>query len=87
MAKLITEKESDMKSQGLHDLIKKIFNDPQTRGQFASDPDGVIAKFNITEPEKKAVLSTYARLGFVTRNSNQLAAALDAAIPWLAPIP
>jgi hypothetical protein len=76
-----------MKSRGLQELIKKIFSDEEARSQFISNPDSVLAKFSLTGPEKRAVLSTHAKLGLVTGNSGQLEATLDTAIPWLAATP
>jgi hypothetical protein len=76
-----------MKPQALQELVKKIFGDEKTKDQFLKDPGSVLAQFNLTEQEKKAVLSTHARLGLVTSNSQQLEAALDDAMPWIAPIP
>ena len=61
-----------MKSQALQELIKRIFSDEKTRLQFESDPDSVLAQFSLTEQEKKAVLSTHAKLGLVTGDSRLL---------------
>ena len=76
-----------MKSQALQELVKKIFSDEKTRLQFESNPDSVLAQFNLTEQEKKAVLNTHAKLGLVTRDSQQLEAALDPTFIWFAPVP
>ncbi len=76
-----------MESQALQGLVKKIFGDERTRLQFESDPDSVLAQFNLTEQEKRAVLSTHAKPGLVTDNSPQLEAALDTALPWMSAIP
>ena len=76
-----------MKSQALQDLVKKIFSDEKTKSQFMSNPDSVLAQFNLTEQEKKAVLNKHARLGLVTADSPQLEAALDPTIIWLSPVP
>ncbi len=67
-----------MKPQALQDLVKRIFGDEKTRLQFESDPDSVLSQFALTEQEKKAVLSTHARLGLVTSGSRQL----EATIAW-----
>jgi hypothetical protein len=76
-----------MKSQALQELVKKIFGDEKTRLQFESDPDSVLSQFNLTEQEKRAVLSTHVKLGLVADNSPQLEAALDTATPWIAAKP
>lgn len=66
-----------MKSQALQELVKKIFGDEKTKSEFMSNPDSILAQFNLTETEKKAVLNTHARLGLVTSDSQQLEAVLD----------
>ncbi len=71
-----------MKSQALQELIKRIFSDEKTRLQFQSDPDSVLVQFSLTEQEKKAVLSTHAKLGLVTGDSQQLETTIDAAGIW-----
>ena len=76
-----------MKSQALQELVKKIFGDEKTKLQFESDPDSVLAQFNLSEQEKKAVLNTHARLGLVTSGSPQLEATLDPRGGWYSPIP
>ena len=74
-----------MKSQGLQELVKKIFGDEETKREFQKDPDIVLARYNLTEQEKKAVLKTHAKLGLVTTGSEQLEAALDASAGWFEP--
>ena len=76
-----------MKSQALQELVKKIFGDERTRIQFESNPDSILARFALTEQEKKAVLDTHAKLGLVTSNSPQLEAALNPTSNWSAPTP
>lgn len=71
-----------MKSQALQDLVKKIFSDEKTKSKFMSNPDSVLAQFNLTEQEKKAVLNIHAKLGLVTSDSGQLEAALDPTFYW-----
>ena len=76
-----------MKSQQLQELVKKIFSDEKTRLRFMSDPDSILSQFALTEQEKRAVLSTHAKLGLVTSDSQQLEAALSPTIDWSAPMP
>ena len=71
-----------MKSRALQEMVKKVFSDEKTRLQFASDPESVIAQFKLTEPEKKAVLSTHARLGLATADSQQLEEAIEPLAIW-----
>jgi len=76
-----------MKSQALQELVKKIFGDEKTKQQFLKDPDSVLAQFELTEQEKKALLKTQAKLGLVTSDSQQLEAALDPTVNWVATPP
>ena len=76
-----------MKSQALQELVKKIFGDEKTKHEFQKDPDSVLARYNLTEQEKKAVLSTHAKLGLVTSDSPQLEAAINPTTGWWSPIP
>ena len=55
-----------MKSQGLQEMVKKIFSNEETKRQFISDPDSVISQYSLTEQERRAVLSTHAK----TRTGN-----------------
>lgn len=76
-----------MKSQALQELVKKIFGDEETKQEFLKDPDRVIAKYNLTEQEKKAILNTHAKLGLVATGSEQLEVTLSANQGWGAPAP
>ncbi len=76
-----------MKSNALQEMVSKIFSDEATKSQFIADPDSIISKYELTEQERKAVLSTHAKLGLVTGDSPQLAAALKPTWVWTAPIP
>ncbi len=76
-----------MKSQAIQELVKKVFGDETTKAQFLKDPESVIARFSLTELEKKAVLNTHSRLGLVTGNSMQLDAAIRPTNEWWAPLP
>jgi len=73
-----------MKSQALQELVKKIFGDEKTRLQFESNPDSVLAQFNLSEQEKKAVMSTHAKLGLVSGDSQQLEAVMHDTNTWSA---
>jgi hypothetical protein len=55
-----------MKSQALQDMVQKIHSDEATRTRFLADPNSVISEYDLTETEKKAVLSTHIKLGLVS---------------------
>jgi metal-responsive CopG/Arc/MetJ family transcriptional regulator len=76
-----------MKSQALQELVKKIFGDEKTKQEFQKDPNSVLAQYNLTEQEKRAVLNTHAKLGLVNSGSGQLEATLDASVNWWSPAP
>jgi hypothetical protein len=63
-------------------MIKKVFSDEKTKLQFASDPESIIAQFKLTEPEKRAVLSTHTRLGLATADSQQLEEVIEPLSNW-----
>ena len=76
-----------MKSQALQELVKNIFGEEKTKAEFMSNPDNVLAKFALTEQEKKAVLNLHTKVGLVTSDSQQLEAAIDPTWTWHAPTP
>ena len=65
-----------METNALRELVKKIFGDENTKAQFIENPDSVLSQFALTEQEKKAVLSTYFKVGLVTGTSPQLEATI-----------
>jgi hypothetical protein len=71
-----------MESKELKQLVSKIFGDKETREEFIKDPNSVIARFSLTEQEKKAVLNTHARLGLVTGDSIQLEKTVGPTVMW-----
>jgi hypothetical protein len=76
-----------MKSQGLQEMINKIFGDDQTRLQFISDPQSVISQFELTQQEKRAVLDLQSYPGLTGLDSAQLEMAVRPNIGWLSPTP
>ncbi len=74
-----------MKSQALQEFVSKVFGDEKTRSQFLADPGSLLSGFKLTETEKRAVLSSHAKLGLVTSGSMQLEAVLKPTLDWSAP--
>jgi hypothetical protein len=58
-----------MQSKSLSKLVKTIFSDEETKQQFISDPSSVMSQFKLTEQEKRAVLSTHARMALAGAGS------------------
>jgi hypothetical protein len=71
-----------MKSQALQSMIQKIFSDEKAKEEFVSNPEGVMSRYSLSESEKKAVMSTYSRIGIGTGNSTQLASAINPTGTW-----
>lgn len=76
-----------MKSQELQKLVKEIFSNEKTRLEFSSNPNVVLARYNLTEQEKKAVLNTKIEMGVVSSDSPQLEATLVPRSGWFSPTP
>jgi hypothetical protein len=76
-----------VKSQALENLVKRLFSDERAKAEFMANPDGVLARHGLTEQEKKAVLTTHARMGLVSGNSAQLSTSVVAGLPWASPAP
>ena len=71
----------------LQDVVRKIFGDEKSKAQFQADPRGFLAKFDLSETDKRAVISTNAKLGLIGSGSTQLAATLKGNEGWFAPAP
>jgi hypothetical protein len=71
-----------MKSQALQGLIHKIFSDEKTKQEFISNPEGVMSRYSLSESEKKAVMTTYSRIGIGAGNSTQLEATIGTTDSW-----
>jgi hypothetical protein len=72
-----------MESQELKRLVSKIFGDKETREEFLKNPENVISRFSLTEQEKRAVLSTHAKVGLVNGDSMQLEDAIGLLNAWI----
>jgi len=58
-----------MKSPALKELIKTIFSDESARSEFESHPEEYVTKYNLTEAEKRAVLTTHTKMGVISNGS------------------
>jgi hypothetical protein len=76
-----------METKRLQELVKKVFSDQKTRVEFEKDPEKVIARFKLTEPERSAVLATQMKLGLAAAGGVKLDEAAGPAIIWNSPIP
>lgn len=71
----------------LQELVKKIFSDETTRTQFMKNPDSILSQYDLTEQEKRAVLSSYSSIGLVAGDSANLEAVMKRSSVWGAPAP
>lgn len=71
-----------MGSKSLSGLVKKVFCDEEVKKQFISDPDSVMSQFSLTEQEKRAVLSTHARMELAYPGSTLASAPVEPMIMW-----
>jgi hypothetical protein len=76
-----------MRTQGLQELVKTIFNDEKTRAQFVSNPESLLRQFSLSENEKAALLKTYSKCGLVSSNSEQFEEEIGPNTWWTSPIP
>jgi hypothetical protein len=76
-----------MKTQGLQELIKKIFSDEKTKAEFISNPESVLKQFSLSEIEKQALLKTTSRLSLITPDSQQLEGIVGPDTWWYSPVP
>ncbi len=66
-----------MESKGLQDLVKKVFGDALAKAEFERDPEKVVARFQLRESERKAVMATATGPGVDD----------DPVILWNSPVP
>lgn len=76
-----------MNTQGLQEIVKKIYSDEKTKRQFISNPETVLSQFSLSEQEKRAVLSVHSKMGLVTSDTPQMEAAIKPNITWFSGTP
>lgn len=72
-----------MRSNALSQFARKVFNDEETKKQFFANPESVMSQFNLTEPEKKAVLSKHAMMELAVPGSGTSNVAYGPMASWL----
>ena len=72
-----------MQSKSLSKLVKKVFSDEEVKKQFISDPDSVMSQFKLTEQEKRAVLSTHARMELANAGSAPGVSLAEPLVVWM----
>lgn len=70
-----------MKSSGLQTLVNHIINDCVIKEEFLKNPDAVIARYNLREHEKDAIIKTFSKIGLAT-DSVQLEAEIGPLSYW-----
>jgi hypothetical protein len=79
--------EVNMMTNALQELVNKVFSDQKARTEFEKDPETVIARFRLSEPERNAVLATQMKLGLAAAGGVRLDQAVDPIILWSGPVP
>jgi hypothetical protein len=72
-----------MYSKSLSKLVKEVFSNEEVKKQFISNPDSVMSQFKLTEQEKRAVLSTHARMALAGTGSAPGVALAEPLVVWL----
>jgi|WetSurMetagenome_2_1015567.scaffolds.fasta_scaffold711324_1 hypothetical protein len=72
-----------MESRSLQELVKRLFSEEKTKAEFITNPDSVLSHYSLTDQEKKAVLTTYSRVGLVSGGSVALDATIEPLIFWV----
>jgi hypothetical protein len=72
-----------MKSQSLQEMVRTINQDETTRARFQADPEGVISQFALSDEEKRAVLSAYAKIGLGFTGASKLDSEIGPMSFWL----
>jgi len=67
-----------MGSRSLAEMVKQVFCNEDLKAQFVSNPNSVIAKFNLSRQEKEVVLGAHGSLG----NSPEAVMMIDPMIMW-----
>jgi len=72
-----------MKSQSLQEMVRTINQDETTRARFQADPEGFISQFALSDEEKRAVLSAYAKIGLGFTGASKLDSEIGPMSFWL----
>lgn len=71
-----------MQSSAIQNLVKRIFSSEETKSQFISDPESVLAHYSLSKQEKQAVLNSVACVGTGSSSANALIAKTDPLNYW-----
>jgi hypothetical protein len=74
---------SIMQSSGLKSMVNYIFSNGKARSEFQTNPEKVMAEFDLSDNERKAILASHAKLGLVSGGSATLASEIGALDSWI----
>ena len=72
-----------MKSNALSQFVQKLFSDEETKKQFIADPESIMAGFELTETERKAILSKHAMMELSVPGSGSSNVAYGPMAAWI----
>jgi|WetSurMetagenome_2_1015567.scaffolds.fasta_scaffold134225_2 hypothetical protein len=72
-----------MASKSVQELVKKLFSEEETRAQFEKDPESILARFSLSDKDKRSMLATYKRIGLANKGSTSMEATIEPLIFWL----
>jgi septation ring formation regulator EzrA len=72
-----------MASKALPELIKAAFRDEKTKQEFRTNPERVLARYSLSEQEKRAVLAANTNLGLATSSSASVESTIEALDFWM----
>ena len=72
-----------MSLQAVQALVKKAFADTEFKRRFLSNPDEVLAQFDLTEEEKAALQRIQGHSGVMAASSRELDLAVGPLATWV----
>ena len=72
-----------MASKALPELIKAAFRDEKTKQEFRTNPERVLARYSLSEQEKRAVAATKTELCLATSGSSDVESEIEALDFWM----
>jgi len=71
-----------MSRKAVKSLVKKTFTDSKFKASLLKDPSKTLAKFDLTDEEKDAIINVHTSIGVVNGNSAILVAKAKPMASW-----
>jgi hypothetical protein len=76
------QKEGTMSLKAVKTLVKKTFTDSKFKESLLADPSKTLAKFDLTDEEKDAIINVHTSVGVVNGNTAVLQAKAKPMASW-----